>query len=69
MVEMFLFKLPETARRGMDISDEIKQYLMDPEMSFEALWTQKKYFDYRIRKLALHIYSIPALSASAGKIF
>ena len=26
MVEMFLFKLPETARRGMDISDEVKQY-------------------------------------------
>ena len=51
MVEMFSIKLPEKVRRGTDISDEVKQYLMDPEMSFEALWTQKKYSDFRIRKL------------------
>ena len=55
--------------KGMDVSDEMREYLKDLENDFMKLWTHPKYERYKIKNVARRVFSIPATLAASELVF
>ena len=55
--------------KGMDVSDETREYFKDLENDFMKLWTHPKYERYKIKNVTQRVFSIPATSAASERVF